>query len=227
MKNLTLATILGISATTAAMVLGAAPAQAVNFSYTGSYTGSFGGDADVQSFLFTANGTSTVTLRSYGYAGGTNATGTTIARGGFDPILGLFNATTGDLIRQVDDTPGFPDPVTGRSFDPNFSQILAAGDYRAVISQYGNFVVNSNFNNGYSQSSPTFTSSYNCSNGQFCEVGGNNRTSAWAFDVAVRNNATSVPEPADLIGTTVAGFAVIGLKRKLGSNKKINLKISD
>lgn len=223
MKNLTLPTILGISATTAAMVLGAAPAQAVNFSYTGSYTGSFGSNADVQSFLFTANETSTVTLRSYGYAGGTNATGATIARGGFDPILGLFNATTGDLIRQVDDTPGFPDPVTGLSYDPNFSQILAAGDYRAVISQFSNFVVNSNFNNGYS-----------CSNGQFCGGGGNNRTSAWAFDVTVRNNATSVsgnatsvPEPADLIGTTVAGFAVIGLKRKLGSNKKINLKISD
>jgi Nidogen-like len=31
---------------------------------------------------------------------------------------------------------------------------------------------------------------------------------------------TAVPEPADLLGTAVAGFAVIGLKRKLAAGKK-------
>lgn len=39
-------------------------------------------------------------------------------------------------------------------------------------------------------------------------------------------DATAVPEPSDIIGTVVAGFAVIGLKRKLTSGKKAKLKIS-
>ena len=37
--------------------------------------------------------TSTVTLQTYGYAGGTNAAGQVIAQGGFDPILALFDST--------------------------------------------------------------------------------------------------------------------------------------
>ncbi|WP_310429643.1 nidogen-like domain-containing protein [Chamaesiphon sp. VAR_48_metabat_135_sub] len=36
----------------------------------------------------------------------------------------------------------------------------------------------------------------------------------------------SVPEPSDMLGTAVAGFAVIGLKRKLSSGKKAKIKIS-
>ena len=40
-----------------------------------SFTGTFGMDDDVQLFAFTADGVSNITLRSYGYAGGTNAAG--------------------------------------------------------------------------------------------------------------------------------------------------------
>ncbi len=35
----------------------------------------------------------------------------------------------------------------------------------------------------------------------------------------------AVPEPSDMLGTALAGFAVIGLKRKLDSGKQAKLKI--
>lgn len=213
-KNFTIATILGMAATTTAMVLGSAPADAANFSFTGNLANS----NDNQSFFFTANGASTVNLRSYSYAGGTNAAGTVIAAGGFDPILSLFDGTD-TLLQTVDDGPGpVPaDPTTGARYDTNFSQALAAGNYRVVISQFSNFATGPNFSNGFrGTNGPGF---------------GNGRTSAWAFDVlnveqASTPTATSVPEPADLLGTVVAGVAVIGLKRKLSSGKKAQLKIT-
>ncbi len=58
-----------------------------------SFTGNFNSINDVQLFTFSIGATSTVTLRSYGYAGGTNSAGTVIAEGGFDPILALFQGT--------------------------------------------------------------------------------------------------------------------------------------
>jgi hypothetical protein len=77
----------------------AAPlSQAADFSFMGNFTE----DDEVQLFNFTVGSTSDVTLRSYSYAGGINAAGQTIARGGFDPILALFNSS-GLRIGEQDD----------------------------------------------------------------------------------------------------------------------------
>src|SRR5262245_47769873 len=88
-------------------------AQADNFSFTGSFTQ----DDNVQLFNFTVGALSTVTLRTWSYAGGNNSAGNAISRGGFDPILALFNATTGALIGQNDDGSGVPTDITGVAYD--------------------------------------------------------------------------------------------------------------
>jgi hypothetical protein len=75
-----------VLAALAAMVLVSTPAAAADFSFTGNFTQ----DDNVQLFNFVVGAPSSVTLRTWSYAGGTNAAGTTIARGGFDPILALF-----------------------------------------------------------------------------------------------------------------------------------------
>src|SRR5690242_12666474 len=63
--------------------------SAGDFSFTGNFT-----DLDqVQYFTFTVSGGSTVSIRTYSYAGGTNAAGVAIARGGFDPTIALFHGT--------------------------------------------------------------------------------------------------------------------------------------
>ncbi|MEJ1935269.1 DVUA0089 family protein [Nostoc sp. NIES-2111] len=185
-----------------------------------SFTGSFANDADTQSFFFTTNGTSTVTLRTYSYAGGTNAAGIDIPRGGFDPILSLFD-NVGNLIRTVDDGPDPvpPDSVTGQSYDTNFSEVLTAGRYRVVVSQYDNFANGPTFADGFRESSPTFTSRYGCSNGQFCDVTSDNRTNQWAFDIlnVIDAEQKDIPDPSSILG--LIAFSTIGVastrKRKL------------
>lgn len=178
----------------------AVPAQAADFSFSGMFTG----DDDVAFFDFSATDASTITLRSYSYAGGTNAAGTVFAAGGFDPILTLYNLTTGERIAQQDDGSGVPsDPTTSENYDVNFSQILTAGNYRVALSQFDNF-------GGATLSDPfrragqgNFTSGF-CGEGNaapFCDVTGAKRTGNWAFDVLGVNAATgpgtpAVPEPA-------------------------------
>ena len=65
-------------------------ANATDFSFTGNFTN----DNDVALFDFTVGASSPdVILRTWSYAGGTNAAGQVIAEGGFDPILAVFDST--------------------------------------------------------------------------------------------------------------------------------------
>lgn len=204
----------------ALLVTAAFSAQAAtDFSFRGDFTG----DADVLQFVFSVGDTSTVTLRSYSYAGGTQADGTVIAAGGFDPILALWDGA-GNLIQQYDDGPEpVPaDPVTGREYDTNLIiSNLLAGSYTATIAEFNNFAAGTKLSDGFSQTSSTFTSTYGCSNGQFCDVGGNNRTSAWAFDVlgvedvvVVDPNVVPLPATLPLMLAAVAGFSMVARRRK-------------
>src|SRR5262245_35968039 len=91
----------GVAVAFAAILACTNPAKADNFSFTGS----FAVDNDVQLFNFSVMAPSNVTLRTWSYAGGTNAAGQLIAAGGFDPILALFDSS-GALIDQNDDGVG-------------------------------------------------------------------------------------------------------------------------
>ena len=98
-------------------------AAALNFSFYGSFTS----DDDVQLFSFKVGDVSAVTLRTYSYAGGVNADGVTVARGGFDPILALFDSQ-GEFIDDNDDGYGVPkDSVTHKGYDTMLKANLAAG----------------------------------------------------------------------------------------------------
>jgi hypothetical protein len=180
-------------------LLAANAASALPTNY--SFTGNLANDDQVQLFNFSVAAPSTVTLRTWSYAGGTNAAGQVIAAGGFDPILALFNSS-GVRINQNDDGGASvaADPVTGEHFDTYLSSVLGAGTYTVSVSQYANFA-GANLSDGFPGSGRT----------GFVDVDGDVRTSAWAFDILGVESAvqTAVPEPSvlALLGLGLFGFA--------------------
>jgi hypothetical protein len=214
MRNFTIATILGIAATTTGMMLAATPTNAADLSFNiGTLpdtsntfsTGILPTPNAIVSYLFTLDSDSAVTFQSYSWGGGTNAAGNAIASGGFDPLLTLFNGTNGAYILDQDNTFGTS------NLDFKLSQDLAAGNYRAVISVSGNYAnatgPTGNFSQGFTRGA---------TDADFANV-----TSAYAFEIKVaKKPATTVPEPSDLIGTVVAGFTVVMLRRRLSSSKQ-------
>lgn len=161
-----------------------------------SFVGSLARPGEVQLFSFNVGATSDVTLRTWSYAGGTNAAGALIPRGGFDPILALFDST-GLKIGENDDG-GLnvaPDPVDGIRFDTFlFLPSLAPGAYQVSVAVFPNFAIGPNLSNGFS-GADTF----------------NGRTADWAFDVLGVDTAVvaTVPVPAAL-PLMAAGLGLFG-----------------
>ena len=175
-----------------------------------SFTGNFSADNEVQTFNFTITAESNVTLRTWSYAGGVNAAGQTIARGGFDPILALFEAGSGNLISTNDDGGSglvASDAVTGSSWDTYLNALLAPGEYIVSIQQYNNFARGSNIADGFNYDGAAYA---NFRNG-FYDANGNQRDSHWAFDILNANVAVAnpVPEP-ETYGMLLAGLAIVG-----------------
>lgn len=118
------------------------------------------------------------------------------ANGGFDPNLTIFDAA-GNWFDERDD-------IGINNLDFLFSEILPAGNYQVAIAAFGNNSA------GFGTTSTPFNGA-----GDFQGL-----TSAYAFTITtVDPIATAVPEPMSIIGTAIAGFAAIGLKRKLTKNK--------
>jgi hypothetical protein len=180
---------------------GLGAAQAADFSFTGNLAN----PNQVLLFNFDVGVASTVTLRSYSYAGGTNAAGQAIARGGFDPILALFDGS-GLLIDQNDDggCSAVPaDSVTGNCYDVFLQSLLAPGSYTVSVMAFSNFANGPNLSDGFE------------GGGSFTDFTGDLRDSHWAFDVLNVGEASQVgvPEPASL-SLFGAGLVALGLTRR-------------
>ncbi len=176
-----------------------------------SFTGNLSNDDDVQFFNFSVAEISSVTLRTWSYAGGTNAAGNEISAGGFDPILALFDSA-GNLIGQNDDGFGVAtDPVTGAAFDTFLTSTLNAGDYIVSVMQFNNFVDGSTLASGFPGADTT----------GFVDDRGDIRSSFWAFDILNVEDA-SVPPPVPVPAAVWLFFS--GLIGLIGMRKKRSKK---
>lgn len=190
----------------------AMPAGAANISHTGQFTY----DNEVKLFAFTVDALSTVGLRTWSYAGGVNAAGQTIARGGFDPIVALFNAA-GQLVGEQDDggcNKVAADALTRQCWDINVAFQLAPGTYTASLQQYNNYSVSTSLADGFYYQGAQYQ---NFRNG-FVDEMDVKRNGAWALDILnvsiPAQVPAQVPEPASLWLTGAALAGMTALRRR-------------
>lgn len=180
-----------------------------------SFTGNFEHDDEVQEFNFTVTAPmSDVTLRTWSYAGGTNDAGAEIARGGFDPIVTLFDAS-GNLMGENDDSGLVPDPAGGNAWDSLLTRNLSAGDYTATVTQYSSFANGPLLGDGFQGTSQTNFGA---------------RDSHWAMDILNVNTASvgasyisevpSIPEP-ESYALLLAGLGLITFVIRYSSGKQM------
>jgi hypothetical protein len=174
--------------------LGIGNAGAANFSFIGN----FSSGNEVQEINFTVASESRVTWRSFGFEGGTNAAGTTLPGDGFDSIISLFNASTGDLITYDNG----PDP----SLDPLRILTLAPGNYIAALTVWSSYPNGSSLADGFRGAGPI----------DF--LGRDHSHSQWAVDILNVENASlgasyispsPIPEP-QTYAMLLAGLGLIG-----------------
>jgi len=209
---------LSVSTGVALALFGAAvSANAVDFSFTGTFVH----DNDVALFSFTVGAASPdVILRTWSYAGGVNAAGQTIAEGGFDPILAVFNSA-GTFINQNDDGGGAvpADSVTGAHYDTYLDLgALAAGTYTVSVMQYNNFAHGPTLADGFAHDGAgglAFTHTLvGQASGLFWDVTDHERNGNWAFDILGVQEATEPGLPdggttLGLLGLALSGLAFI------------------
>jgi hypothetical protein len=195
----------------------------VSFAASFSFAGNFTEDDDLQFFAFTINDPSTVTITTLSYAGGTNAAGNIIPRGGFDPIVSLFDSL-GDPVGTNNDggcAAVGQDPVTNACWDSFLTSVLNAGSYTVVLSQSDNTPVGTLAEGFSREGQGNFTGpTYVGAPGAFWDANPNQRTSAWALDILNVDTATisGIPEPATGLLLTGA-LGILGLLRlRAGKN---------
>ncbi len=166
---------------------------------------------DVLLYQFEVPVVSDLLFQSYGFGGGTNAAGTVIPSGGFDPYLSIFAGTgpSATFLASNDDgtcPPGHPDPSCS---DPTLSLLAQpAGWYTLALTVFDNFSFAENFGSG------TLGDGFIGLGDYFNQAANEFRTPNFALDVS--SSAGFVPEPGTIFLSAAAAAVLIQLRRRKG-----------
>jgi hypothetical protein len=208
----------GLFCTVVLMALAAAPAS----SSTILYQGIFGDDSQVQEFTFTVASATTVTLQTYGYAGGT-VNSVTIPGGGFAPSLAFFSPLTPNS-PVLYNAAGFGSPVNPDSYTGNYEDAYVQlsvdpGTYTLALMVYDNSPTGGPNDPFAQDGNPGFTCVEAGVSGSFCDLEsglGNSRTGDWALSITGADSAVELPEPGALFLAAIgAAFFVLMARRRL------------
>jgi hypothetical protein len=195
----------------------------LSFAATISKSGTFATPEDIETLTLTLTSSGNVTLQTYGFGGGTNAAGTLISPGGFDPFVGLFAGTglTATFINGTSDVlsnyaAGCPPAgtVTVGSLKNQCGDArlqfngLAAGVYTVLLTD-GEYIPNAVFETTPGPLGDGFTD-LTAGVFQTCEDANNCNadSGAWALDITTTGGSVSTPEPA---GTAMLLLAALAL----------------
>jgi hypothetical protein len=179
------------------------------------FTGSLVDDSHVALIDFNVLAPQTVTIQSYGYAGGI-ADGVHITSGGFAPYAILFDSSGYEITA---DSGGHcatgTDPITHNCDDPFIVESLGTGAYTLAMSVWDNVPFDGFLPDGFTQTgNPGFTCAEFGQGGGFCDTTtatGPERSPTYA--VTIMGSALSTPEPGT--AALVLGAAVAALTRRL------------
>jgi hypothetical protein len=204
----------------------------VAFADTVSYTGTLSSPEDTWETNATLSSAGTLTIQTWSFGGGTNAAGTVIPSGGFDPFAGVFDSSgnliqgTSDVLSNYASFAGCPPAglvtigsVPGNCGDITMSLPLAAGAYTVLLAD-AEYIPNAIFDSpSYGNLSEGFTdltggAFQTCADLNDC----NNDTANWALDVTTPTSAAGTPEPGALVVCGLGWMAIAGT-RKLKKEK--------
>ncbi|MEL6680793.1 MAG: DVUA0089 family protein [Pseudomonadota bacterium] len=171
-----------------------------------SAKGEFAADHEVAFVEFLVHLRTRITMRTFSYAGGTQADGTEVEAGGFDPMLSLFGPD-GALIGAFDDAAvgSLPaDPVTDEEFDVVVHVDVGPGTYGVAVSQFFNNPGGHSAEAFSQDGNPRYTEIFGCTAGQFCDITGFDRAPHWAVDISAAAASPASISPVPLPGAAPA-----------------------
>jgi hypothetical protein len=167
-----------------------------------SFTGALQSSSDTVSFEFMVNVVpSYITLRTFQFGGGVQGDNNTVAAGGFDPYLTLFDSV-GNIIAANDDI----------DFDNGLFDSLI----QYTITTVGKYRLEMKVSDKVQSAGSYFAGIAVCDSGQQCSGFASQFQSNWALDITgnvVKPTVIPTPIPAGL-PLLLGGLAAFGLMRR-------------